>query len=235
MNPVQDVGSGDAGAERGPPSNAQTAYVAIKARILGNVYGPGATVSVQELAQELGMSRTPIRDALIRLEKEQLVALAPRHGFRVLPMLAEEMLSIYEILAGLEASAIELLIDRGLDERGRDRLRGSVEALEHALADNDLETWADADAAFHRALIELAGNRRLLATVNQFWDQTTRARAITLRLRPRPQKSTESHRGLIEAIIARDAPTAREIHWSQRLRSARELADILAKLNLRHL
>jgi DNA-binding GntR family transcriptional regulator len=221
--------------EPAEPLNSRTAYTVIKGRILDNIYAPNVTVSVQELALELRMSRTPIREALIRLEEEGLVALVPRHGFRVLPIAADEMLNVYEILAGLEAAAIELLIGRGLADHEIDALRSCVADLEEALQHDDLDRWARADAAFHRMLVGLSGNSRLIATVNQFMEQTTRARAITLRLRPRPNMSTRSHADLVEAIAARDSTNAREIHWSQRLRSARELAGILKQFNLRHL
>lgn len=222
-------------ADVAEPLNSRTAYNLIKRRILHNVYAPNVTVSVQELVLELGMSRTPIREALIRLEEEGLVGLVPRQGFRALPIAADEMLNVYEILAGLEAAAIEVLIGRGLADLEIDALRTCVANLEDALLHDDLDRWAQADAAFHRKLVGLSENSRLIATVSQFMEQTTRARAITLRLRPRPAKSTRSHADLVEAIAARDAAVAREIHWSQRLRSARELAGILKQFNMKHL
>lgn len=224
-----------AGAAEAPASNAAHAYAVLKRRIMDDFYAPGATVPVQEVSAELGMSRTPIRDALIRLEKERLVELVPRYGFRVLGMSAEVMLDIYQILAGLEAVAIELIIDRGPTESEMARLFAATEELGAALEAGDLDLWAEADAAFHAALVEISGNRQLVSTVRQFAEQTSRARALTLRLRPPPETSTQNHRRLVDAIAAADATTAREIHWNQRLRSGRELAEILRRLNMRHL
>ena len=190
---------------------------------------------VQSLAVELKMSRTPLRDALIRLEEERLVELVPRQGFRVLPLSPSDMLEVYQLLAGLECVAIELLIDRGLSEIEKKRLVSTIETQEAALKTDDLTKWAIADSSFHRILVELAGSNRLIAAIGQYIDQTSRARALTLSLRPRPVKSTSNHRKLVEAILARDAPAAREVHWSQRLRSGRELSEILSRLNIRHL
>jgi DNA-binding GntR family transcriptional regulator len=211
------------------------AYEAIRARILNNEYAPGRSVSVQELASELGMSRTPLRDALIRLEKDRLVELVPRQGFRVLPVAPREMREIYEILAGLELVAIELIIARGPTEAEAGALTAAAGALRLAHDSGDLDRWAEADARFHDLLLEQAGNRRLAETAADLLQQTRRARAITLRLRPPPRHSTESHEALAAAILRRDAAGARDLHMKQRLRSARELTEILHRLDIRHL
>lgn len=216
-------------------TSAASAYAEIKKRILNNEYGAGTTVSFQDLSQLLGMSRTPIRDALIRLGKEGLVELAPRQGFRVLPLSPQDMLEIYQILAGLESVAIHILVERGLDHDAAARLLSPVLAMEAALKTQDLDSWAAADAAFHRTLVGLTRNTRLSQTVDQFCDQTIRARLLTLRLRPLPAQSTTSHRRLAEAIIARNMAEAQSIHMDQRNRSGRELVEILGRLNIRHL
>jgi DNA-binding GntR family transcriptional regulator len=217
------------------PTNAAAAYADIKRRILTNEYAAGATVPIAQVASLLGISRTPIRDALIRLEKEGLVELVPRYGFRVLPLSARDMLEIYQVLAGLESAAIHVLAERGLDASEVRRLTAPVEAMERALADDDLDAWAAADMTFHRTLIDLVGNTRLSQTVDQFREQTLRARLLTLRLRRRPAASTTNHRKLAEALIAGDARAAYEAHMSQRARSGTELVDILSRLNIRQL
>lgn len=217
------------------PTSAAAAYAEIKRRVLANEYAAGATVPVQEVARLLGISRTPIRDALIRLEKEGLVELVPRYGFRVLPLSARDMLEVYQVLAGLESAAIHVLAERGLDTPEARRLRAPVEAMERALAEDDLDAWAAADTAFHHTLIDLVGNTRLSQTVDQFRDQTLRARLLTLRLRRRPEASTTNHRKLAEALIAGDARAAYEAHMVQRARSGAELVDILSRLNIRQL
>jgi DNA-binding GntR family transcriptional regulator len=221
--------------DRYSTTSAASAYAEIKKRILNNEYGAGSTVSVQDLSQLLDMSRTPIRDALIRLEKEGLVELAPRQGFRILPLSPQDMLEVYQILAGLESVAIHILIERGLDYESAARLLSPVLAMEAALERKDLDSWAAADAAFHRALIDLTRNTRLSQTTDQFYDQTIRARLLTLRLRPLPAQSTRSHRRLAEAMIARNMIEAQSIHMEQRNRSGRELVEILGRLNIRHL
>jgi DNA-binding GntR family transcriptional regulator len=218
-----------------PQTSAATAYSTIKHRILNSAYSPGATVTVQSLAVELKISRTPLREALVRLKEERLVELIPRQGFRILPLSPSDMLEIYQLLAGLECVAIELLTYRGLNKTEKKRLLSTIESQEAALRADDLTKWATADFSFHQILIELAGSNYLTAAVGHYIDQTSRARTLTLRLRPKPVKSTSNHRKLVEAILARDSKAAREIHWDQRFRSGKELSEILVDLNVRQL
>ena len=128
------------------------AYEILKRRILDNEWPAGHLALEQELAEELGMSRTPIREALIRLEKEGLVEVRPRHGMRVLGISAEDMEEIYEILTCLESMAAELVARHGLTDEQRTELNTAVNDMDTALAQDDLETWAKADERFHRLL-----------------------------------------------------------------------------------
>ena len=219
----------------GTVSHTLTVYAELRRRILDNAIAAGSSVSIKELADEFGVSRTPIRDALIRLEKEGLLEFVPHQGVRILPLSADDMGEIYMILAGLELAAIETILDRAPDETALAPMDAGIAAMEAALAEDDLNAWATADEAFHDALVKLAGNRRLADLVAGYRSQTRRARLITLRLRPKPTRSTKHHRALTEAIRAGDRAAARSLHLAQRSRSAGELTEILAKLNLRHL
>ena len=94
------------------PSMVYAAYEQIRRRILDNVWPPGHRALEQEVALELGMSRTPVREALLQLQNEGLVEVIPRHGVRVLPVSPTDMREIYEILTALECMAAELLARR---------------------------------------------------------------------------------------------------------------------------
>lgn len=216
-------------------TSAATAYTTIKARILDNTYGSNMTVTVQGLVDELGMSRTPIRDALIRLEQERFVEITPRHGFRVLPLRPEEMLNIYQLVAGLECIAIRLIVERGIRDDEIAGLRAAGAAMRQALTDDDLDAWSHADAAFHRMLVDFCDNPVLRQAALDHTEQIWRARDLTLRLRKRPVQSTESHCETIEAMATGDAERAASVHWQQRRRSSHELTDILERLNIRQL
>ena len=218
-----------------PAINATTAYHEIKRRILGNDYLVGSAISIQEVAEQLKMSRTPIRTALVRLAEERLVELIPRQGFRVLPISATETTDIYRIVTALELLAIELVIERGAAPGELARTERAITGMEQALAARDLANWADYDQEFHDSLVQLSNNARLIGTITQFKEQNRRVRQITLRLRPQPVTSTESHRALLTAIQQGDGERARKIHRDQRLRSCAELTQILRELGIRHL
>ena len=146
------------------------AYQAIRQRILDAVWPPGHQALEQEVALALGMSRTPVREALIRLQNDGLVEVVPRHGMRVLPVSVHDMREIYEILTALECLAAELLARRQPDARTLKPLTDANKAMDKALKAGDLEAWAAADESFHKQLVELAGNRQLQATVMNYWD-----------------------------------------------------------------
>src|SRR5690606_26297255 len=95
-------------------SQAQRAYRELRRRILHNEMPPNAQYLEQELADSLGMSRTPVREALIRLSDERLVEIRPRHGARILPVSVDDMREIYEMMTELEAFAVRKLARRGL-------------------------------------------------------------------------------------------------------------------------
>jgi DNA-binding GntR family transcriptional regulator len=224
---------------RAPPkargSRVDDAYRLVRSRILDNVYPPGHQALEQSLATELGISRTPVREALIRLEKEGLVEVIPRHGMRVLPVSPNDMKEIYEILTALEGMAAELLAKRKPADAELAPLERASRDMARALRADDLEAWAEADACFHRHLIELAGNRLLAEAVLHFWDRAHRVRRLTLRLRPKPVDSTKEHLALVERIRAGDPRGAHDVNRAHRERASRELLAILERYRLQHL
>ena len=211
------------------------AYREIKQRILGNLYPPGLQVLEQDLAHQLGVSRTPVREALIRLEKEGLVEIIPRRGMRVVPISTEDMREIYEVITCLEAKAAERLAGRKPSADELAPMIEAQEAIEAALDRGDLDAWAAADERFHRRLLELSGNRRLAQMAFAVFDQIHRARMVTLRMRPLPRQSNKDHRALIEAALRGDAETAYRVHYEHRRQAMELLTDILKRYNLSQL
>ena len=218
-------------SERLPSS--ERAYREIKRRILDNEMATGASILEEELSALLGMSRTPVREAMVRLANEGMVEIRPRHGMRILPISADDMQEIYDILTVLELKAAELLARRGLEEKEIIALRKAVKEMESALARDELTAWAAADEKFHTLLIESTPNARLRALVYQFWDQVHRARLSTLHLRPKPVDSNKDHLGLVEAIEARDGERAFEIHRAHRVKNGAILVNLIRKNGLR--
>ena len=213
-------------------SFAEDAYLRLKAQILDNELPPGFRALEAKLAMALGMSRTPVREALLRLQAEGLVRVEPRRGMVVLAISPAEMAEIYDVLTALETMAAETLARLRPDAERMRPLWRAVEDMDAALAGDDLDAWADADEHFHRSLVEACGNGRLAQTALTFRDQIRRTRHLTLRLRARPVRSNESHRNLLRLIEAGDAEAAFTAHRAQRQRAGQELIDILRRFRL---
>ncbi len=223
-------------AQRQPTATlVDAAYGQIRRRILDNLWPPGHRALEQEVALALGMSRTPVREALVRLQSEGLVEVVPRHGMRVLPVSPNDMREIYEILTALECMAAELLARSRPSDAQLKPLVDATDAMERALAADDLDAWAAADERFHALLVELAGNRLLQAAVMNHWDRAHRARLFTLRLRPKPVSSTREHRQLVERLRAADAEGAARVNRSHRERASGELLALFERYPLAHL
>ena len=215
-----------------PTSLVDEAYEQIRRRILDNAWPPGHRALEQEVALALGMSRTPVREALLRLQGEGLVEVIPRHGMRVLPVSPNDMREIYQILTALECMAAELLARRLPSDKELEPLVADTKAMDKALKADDLGAWAAADERFHAHLVDLAGNRQLQATGLNDWDRAHRARRFTLRLRPKPVSSTQEHMLMVERLRAGDPEGAARVTRAHRERANRELVTIFEHFKL---
>lgn len=214
------------------PSLAEQAYEQMRRRILDNVWAPGFQALEQELAQTLGMSRTPVREALIMLQREGLVKVIPRRGMRVLPVSPADMREIYQVLTALECMAVEIVAQRRPSEDELRALEESTAGMARALEADDLQAWAEADERFHKQLVLLCGNRQLYQTVLNYWDRAHRARMFTLRLRPKPVQSTREHHALVQRLRAGDVAGAVQVNRDHRERASRELLAIFEHFRL---
>lgn len=222
--------------ERGP-SLVDSAYAALKHAIRESVFAPGYQASAGELALRLGVSRTPVHEAALRLQEEGLVRILPKRGILICALAPEDIAEIYEVLIAIEAGAAERAAK--LSEAARhalaDDLDAETDAMARALAAGDLTAWGRADEAFHRLLVERCGNgrfQRIIQTVN---DQSHRARMVTLRLRPRLPSSEAEHRATSDAIRRGLAGLAREAARRHRIRARDELLPLIESVGLRHL
>ena len=204
-------------------------YERIRQKVLDSELAPGSQILEQELAVMLGVSRTPVREAVIRLQSEGLLEIIPRHGVRIVPVAVSDMREIYDVLISLEPRAAELLAARGASPEELSVLEASCCRMTDALGRGEMEEWALADEEFHLGIVRLSGNRRLADIVLNCWDQVHRARYFTLRLRkhPRPSKSIEEHYEIIEAIRRCDAKGASASYRTHRERGLREQVDVM--------
>jgi len=216
-------------------SRGEEAYQELRRRILDNVWPPGHQALEQEIALELGLSRTPVREALIRLEREGLVQVVPRHGMRVLPISQRDLQELYQILTALESMAVELVAARRPSDKELEPLTKATRDMAKALDRNDLPAWARADESFHAQLVNMSGNRLLIEAIANYWDRAHRARMFTLQLRPKPLLSTQEHAALVHRLRAGDALGAAAANRAHRQRAALELLTLAERYRLRQL
>lgn len=219
----------DTRASAKQPSQTQRATTVLRDMIVSNRLPAGASYLESELADMLGMSRTPVREAAMVLEAQGLVEVRPRRGIRILPLSAQDMREIYQILTELEGLAAEQAAARKLTKAEVKAVEKTLAEMEAALETDDRESWAAADKRFHALLLALSGNRRLEALVESYNDQVHRARMLTVRLRPSPVKSNRDHRALFEAIKAGDRRRARALHTAHRKEAMKLIIELLQK------
>ncbi len=213
-------------------TRVDSAYERLKADILTGMLPAGYQAPEPEMASRLGMSRTPVREALIRLEAEGLIELIPRRGARVVPVTGRDICEIFKILAVLEALAAQAAAESGVEPELLRQIEEVSTEADQALAARNIETWAELDDRFHRLVSCGAGNARLEAEINGFLDQVFRANTVLLRLNRAPAANVGDHRNLLAAIRNQDAQTASEIARSHRLGGMKTMKKLLRDCGL---
>ncbi|MHB1134696.1 MAG: GntR family transcriptional regulator [Chloroflexota bacterium] len=199
----------------------EQAYRAIRTMILDMRLLPGERLVLRELAERLQMSRTPVREALVRLSSEGLVETVPKRGMRVAVPTDVATREIYHVVAGLEGQAAKLAAETAAPDVVR-QLEEAAAALERVAAEGDLAGWPEADQAFHDLLLEAAGNGHMRDLMRRFDGHMQRIRMATVYQGRMPYQSVCDHRALTEAIKAGDGEQARAIHLVHRDRALAE-------------
>lgn len=204
----------------------QRAYLAVRHAIRHLQLSPGQTVLEGTLAEILGMSRTPVREALVRLEMEGWVRLIPRRGFIVAPISVDDLQQIYEVVEALDGTAGRLAAGRVTSEELH-QLELLINKQEMALENNDLLAWTDLDDQFHNCIVDLAKNPRLRGIMDSQSDQLYRARLYTIHFRPKPTRSVMEHKAILAVMKTGEAEAARTMLQSHRYRARNEILEVL--------
>ena len=187
----------------------------------------------RQLAERLGVSRTPVREALSRLEQEGLVRNVARRGTFVVRKSREEIVEIIEVWAALESMAARLATrsadDVALEAFGRrstahgtggGEARGATPGAPVALP---IDEYSESNIAFHQEIIALSGNDYLISTARRSFDHMHAIRASTIRDPERALQSVIDHRLIVEALLAREAARAERLVRDHALKLARHV------------
>ncbi|MDX6293566.1 MAG: hypothetical protein QOH50_2641 [Kribbellaceae bacterium] len=196
------------GVERIPA--AERVYAYVKAAILDRVYPGGELLTEGELADAVGVSRTPVREALLRLEASGLVKLFPKKGVLVLPVVPQEINDVLEARELIETHAAAKVWPR------RKQL---VEALEPLLTEmrkhrraGDAKSFLEADRAFHEAIVGAAGNEILAKLYNSLRDRQVRMGVPGIQVMPaRMDRSISAHQEMVDALGGNSSKRFREL------------------------
>lgn len=171
----------------------------LREAILKGELKPGERLMELKLADKMGVSRTPIREAIRMLEQEGLAVTVPRRGAEVAKMTEKDMKDVLEIRTALDELAVELACDC-IDEAGLEHLYVAQEAFEEAIRTADVKKIAQADVAFHDAIYKATGNEKLMTLLSNLREQMYRYRVEYLKDDSSYPSLIEEHKQLVNGI-----------------------------------
>ncbi len=183
---------------------------AIREAIINGSLKPRERLMEIQMAEELGVSRTPIREALRKLELEGFIVMVPRKGAYVADISTKDIADVFEIRASLEGLAAALAAERVTEEELEFMERCLVIKAE-AIASSDFDKLVDIDTKFHEAIYKASRNERLVTIVNNLREQIQRLRTTSLSVPGRMYQSLKEHRTIVEALQSRDVSLARQV------------------------
>lgn len=206
-------------------SLGERVYKSVRDLILSQAYLPGSKLNVEQLCRNLGVSRTPVWDAMRRLETEGLVSTVPRHGVFVLNYAVEKIRDLFAVRGALEGLAARQAATE-LDPQHRTALEAAMRALEGAARDKDLERYSRVAIEFHDRVLAAARNQVLGRLLDNVYAQILVLRLRSLHLSERLDSSLAEHSGIFAAIATGAAERAEALsraHAHHVLQDALEL------------
>lgn len=186
----------------------------LRKAILTGELKPGERLMEIHLANQLGVSRTPVREAIHKLEQEGLVIMIPRRGAEVAQITEKSLKDVLEVRRALDALCAELACDR-ITEEGKRQLQKACNEFEKATVTGDATTIAQADVALHDIIVAATGNTRLIQLVNNLSEQMYRYRFEYIKDENKHNHLVKEHRMIYDSIVRHDkegAAKAAKLH-----------------------
>jgi DNA-binding GntR family transcriptional regulator len=189
------------------------AYTALKQAIMAaDVYGQRQEIRLDErqLSSALGVSRTPIREAMTLLEQEGFLRTVPRRGVFIVRKTKKEVIEIIQVCAALESMAARLATIHATDE-SIGALRHMFDEFHSSAPSEHLHEYSDANIAFHQAIINLSGSQLMSKTIENLFVHVRAIRRMTISQKDRATRSIADHMRIIEALECRDTELAERL------------------------
>ncbi len=185
-------------------------FEALREGIISGELKPGERLMEVQLAEEMGVSRTPVREALRKLELEGFVVMVPRKGVYVAGISTKDISEVFEIRSALEALAASLAAERITDDE-IEELERLLLKINECIKNHDLDGLVSVDTAFHDIVYKASRNERLVQIVSNLREQIQRFRKTSLSSPGRIRHTVEEHKKIVDAIASRDAALAHEL------------------------
>ncbi|MFN3699082.1 MAG: GntR family transcriptional regulator [Dictyoglomus sp.] len=182
-------------------------YEIIRDAIVSGKLPPGTKLTVDDLSKELGVSRTPVKEALVRLEREGLVENIPRRGMYVAQINIEDALEIYELREILEGFAIRKAAER-IDEESLKILKELLNRGENYIHKSNFKSYSNIDEEFHKILWNISGNKRLFKILENIRSVIRLLMSSSVNLPGRAQASLLEHKKILFALEKKDPDLA---------------------------
>jgi DNA-binding GntR family transcriptional regulator len=189
---------------------SEQVYEFLRSQILSDQYPPGTELNELSIADSLGVSRGPVREAMGRLRTEGLVEVRPRRGAVVTALSRGEFLGAYQVREALEVLAIRLAVPR-IGRAEVNELRSMVSRMEELARAVDESRFFDVNAAFHALLVRTSENQHLIRFHTQLAAQMRRYRSLSAMLRGDLITSVREHRAILQAVTRGEAEKAAEL------------------------
>lgn len=196
----------------------------LRQAIITGEFAPGERLMEISLANRLGVSRTPVREAIRKLELEGLVIMIPRKGAQVARITEKNLRDVIEIRTVLEEFAAVLACER-IDQSGLHDLRQAHEDFIHSVENGDILDIVDKDETFHDTIFRATNNDRLISIINNLREQFYRYRMEYVKDIRQRSNLVEEHRELLDAISSRDSIKAKELMKTHLLNQQQEVIN----------
>lgn len=185
-------------------------FETLREAIIKGTLKPGERMMEIQMAEELGVSRTPVREAIRKLELEGFVVMIPRKGAYVAGISMKDIADVFEIRTALEGLAAGLAAERATEEE-LEHLERLLVKIAECIEVNDFKTLVQLDTEFHDTLYKACRNERLIKIVSNLMEQIQRFRTTSLSSPGRSKFALEEHKKIVEAVSDRNTELARAL------------------------
>lgn len=201
----------------------EKAYNLLKEKIIKCELMPGSDISEVQIAKELGISRTPVREAILRLNQERFVTIYPRKGMIVSEITVKDIHEVFQIRELIEPAMAKIAC-KNMSKDYLLKLRKRFEDIEFNLSNSSAMEYFDLDIEFHKYIIQCGHNDHLVKFTNRIFDFDYRIRVMsTLEIDDVEKRSRPEHYAIIDALIAKDEEKIEET-IKEHIINAREAA-----------